>query len=255
MNKVYYVYRHVRLDTNEVFYVGKGTRSGRGTVPAKIYYRAYDKWKRGSYWLRIAGKTNYLVEILFESTDEKLVFKKEKEFIKLYGRKDLNHGTLINFTDGGEGMSNHKMAPEVKEKMFANNLYFGKFGADHFGSKKVFAYKLTGEFVGEFCSYKDAGEQLGICSVSIGNIIHGKQRQAGGFYFFLEYKGEKTLINIPPQKNRTKIIVKNVEMNTSEVFESLLAAERATGIQEGTIRYRCNHPTANLNHNLQFSFH
>ena len=32
--------------------------------------------------------------------------EKEQEFIKLYGRKDLNLGTLCNYTNGGDGIAN-----------------------------------------------------------------------------------------------------------------------------------------------------
>ena len=41
-----------------------------------------------------------------ESNNREFIIEKEKEFILIYGRKDLNKGTLVNFTDGGEGIIN-----------------------------------------------------------------------------------------------------------------------------------------------------
>ena len=41
---------------------------------------------------------------------------KEIEFIELYGRKDLNKGPLVNFTNGGEGQYGRKDSIETKLK-------------------------------------------------------------------------------------------------------------------------------------------
>lgn len=96
-----YVYQHVRLDTNEVFYVGishsKGTKSNK-------YYRAHEKWRRSKFWKAIANKTKYKVEILFNNLTWQEAIHKEIELIRLHGRRDLGLGTLCNLTDGGEGM-------------------------------------------------------------------------------------------------------------------------------------------------------
>jgi hypothetical protein len=47
------------------------------------------------------------VERVFETDDEQEAFAKEMQLIELYGRRDLNTGTLFNRTDGGEGPSGH----------------------------------------------------------------------------------------------------------------------------------------------------
>lgn len=91
----YYLYRHIRLDTNQVFYIGIGC--GR---------RAYTKHSRNKHWQSITNKTSYTIQIMLESFDRNFIVSKEIEFIALYGRKDLGKGTLCNFTDGGEGITN-----------------------------------------------------------------------------------------------------------------------------------------------------
>jgi len=103
-----YVYRHIRLDKNEPFYIGIGSDdSGE-------YSRAYIKKERNKYWHHITRKIKYDIEILLEDLTWEQACEKEKEFIKLYGRKDLGLGTLVNMTDGGDGLINPSEATKDK---------------------------------------------------------------------------------------------------------------------------------------------
>lgn len=108
-----YVYRHVRLDKNEVFYIGIGS-DNEGE-----YKRAFIKKNRNKYWRNVISKTEYEVEIMLDNLTWEEACKKEIEFIKLYGRRNLNEGTLVNMTDGGDGTLGLKQSPsqETKEKM------------------------------------------------------------------------------------------------------------------------------------------
>jgi len=101
-----YVYRHIRLDKNEPFYIGIG----------KTINRAYSHRDRNIYWERIVSHTDFNVEIIFDDLSWDEACEKEIEFIKLYGRKDLGTGTLANMTDGGEGVLNHVRTEEQKIK-------------------------------------------------------------------------------------------------------------------------------------------
>lgn len=98
----YYVYRHVRLDTNVPFYIGIGTKYYKYHGHKSEYRRAYVGYKRTAFWNAITSKTDYKVDILFESNNLEEIKQKEIEFIKLYGRRNLNEGTLVNLTDGGD---------------------------------------------------------------------------------------------------------------------------------------------------------
>lgn len=91
----YVVYRHIRLDKNEPFYIGIGNEK-----------RPYEKRRRNKYWQHIIAKSNYKIDILFNNLTWEQACDKEKEFIKLYGRKDLSLGCLVNLTDGGDGTLN-----------------------------------------------------------------------------------------------------------------------------------------------------
>jgi transposase len=94
-DNIYYIYRHIRLDKNEVFYIGLGKNR-----------RAWCKDGRNIYWKNIAKKSSYEVEVILGNLTREQAIEKEMEFIKLYGRKDLGLGTLCNKTDGGDGTIN-----------------------------------------------------------------------------------------------------------------------------------------------------
>ena len=52
------LYRHIRLDKNQPFYIGIG----------KTEKRAYQKTCINNIWKYITNKTNYYVEILFDNS-------------------------------------------------------------------------------------------------------------------------------------------------------------------------------------------
>ena len=103
-----YLYRHIRLDNNEPFYIGIGSD--------KKYLRAYNKKGRSFSWKDVAYKFPYEVEIMLDDLTWEEACQKEIEFIALYGRKDLKKGTLVNLTDGGEGQFGRKDSIETKIK-------------------------------------------------------------------------------------------------------------------------------------------
>lgn len=96
-----YVYRHIRLDKNEPFYIGVGEDN---TKNIGKYDRAYDTHCRNKHWKGIYAKTCIEVEILVDDLPYEKAYEKEIEFIKLYGRTDLGTGILCNKTNGGPGV-------------------------------------------------------------------------------------------------------------------------------------------------------
>jgi len=104
-----YVYRHIRLDKNEPFYIGIGSDM--------TYKRAKEKSRRSQLWNKIIAKTDYEVEILVDDITFDYAKLKEIEFIKLYGRIDLGNGTLANLTDGGDGLINRIFTSEHRRKL------------------------------------------------------------------------------------------------------------------------------------------
>jgi len=126
------LYRHTRVDKNEPFYIGIGDNETR----------AYNKVNRTKHWKSVAKK-GYEVEVLLEDLTWEQACEKEKEFIALYGRKDLGTGTLVNLTDGGEGTFGYKHTEEVKQKL--RDLYSG-IGNQWYGkARPEHSEKLKGE--------------------------------------------------------------------------------------------------------------
>ncbi|TQK06958.1 NUMOD3 domain-containing DNA-binding protein [Herbaspirillum sp. SJZ107] len=107
----YYIYLHRRLDTGDVFYVGKGTKSQKHQ-----YQRAYEKKRRSALWSRIVAKANYQVEIIAEFFAEEDCFAMERELIALYRRR-YDGGTLCNLTLGGDGLSGLTPSEATKQKL------------------------------------------------------------------------------------------------------------------------------------------
>ena len=99
------VYKHIRNDTNEVFYIGIGNDESR----------AHNKCNRSSYWKGIVKKYGYNIELIEKDISWETACELEKQLIKEYGRADLGFGSLINMTDGGDGQSNP--SKETRDKM------------------------------------------------------------------------------------------------------------------------------------------
>ena len=107
MEKKFYVYEHIRLDTGEVFYVGKG--SG---------LRAWDmRHNRNPHHVAIQKKMKKLglevsVRLVREEMTESCAFSLERALICAHRALGAS---LVNMTDGGDGLKNP--SPEVRKKM------------------------------------------------------------------------------------------------------------------------------------------
>jgi hypothetical protein len=128
-----YVYRHIRLDSGNPFYIGISNSCDNR------YKRANAKTKRNNLWAKIIAKTNYEVEILFEHDNYELIKEKEKEFISLYGRINTNTGILSNLTDGGEGTIG--WIPTKEQRRNQSNRMKGdkhpQFGIEHSKERRL----------------------------------------------------------------------------------------------------------------------
>ncbi|CAB4132498.1 GIY-YIG_COG3680 domain containing protein [uncultured Caudovirales phage] len=98
-SKKFYVYLHLRKDTNKPFYVGKGCGQ-----------RAYTKQGRNKYWKAVADKHGYDVKIIQENLTETQALNSEKFAISILS----NHSTLTNSCFGGGGITGWKHTEETK---------------------------------------------------------------------------------------------------------------------------------------------
>lgn len=214
MDNNWYVYKHIRLDRNEVFYIGIGNK--------KNYGRAYEFVfsKRSEFWKKIYQKSEIKVEILYENLNKIDASNIEIELIKKYGRKDLNEGCLVNLTDGGDGILNCKRSDETKkklslQKMGDKNPQWGKKHSEETNKKRsisltgkrrsdevkkrqslstiksgqakevdVFIYK-TNEYVGRYYAIAQACRELGFYHLNgkATQVLKGKRNHVQGYYF------------------------------------------------------------------------
>jgi len=199
-NDGFYIYTHVRPDTNEVFYVGKGRDN-----------RAYRKSGRNKHWHNIVNKAGgFEVQILAENLIESLALELEVQLIKRFRDSAVN---LCNKTDGGEGMSGWNHTEETKKKISTGkrgdknpnfgrtgekNPMFGRTGERNpmFGKnlseeskrkqsealfKKVHQYTKDNIFIAEYESGKMASEITKTDKGSISKCCKNKLKSAGGF--------------------------------------------------------------------------
>lgn len=186
------VYRHIRLDKNQPFYIGIGRNKNR----------AYDKGKkrRSNFWLNIVSKTDYEVEILFEDISWDFAKEKEKEFIKLYGRIDKKTGILCNMTDGGDGALGQYQSEETKAKRARSVLgeKNGMYGKTHSDELKEYwsknrirenhprARKVINNETGEiFNCVKDAAEKNNIKYSTLTGWLNGSRKNISTFCFLI----------------------------------------------------------------------
>jgi hypothetical protein len=182
-----YVYIHKRNDNNQIFYVGIGSDTD--------YKRASDKKSRNRYWNFIVKKVGFKFEIIEDNLSWEDASEREKYWIKIYGRKDLNEGILVNMTDGGDGLNNP--SGEIKEKY--KKLYSNKTLIERFGEKRA-------KEIGDKISKSNKGQKRPKQSQSMKgkyvgklNPMYGKTRSDE----FKEYR-KKYFTENNPGKNKSE---------------------------------------------------
>jgi hypothetical protein len=166
----HYLYAHRRLDTNEYFYIGIGTKSKRSyTTQKSIYYRAHTTKGRNNIWHKIVNKVGYSVDILTESNYYDDIKEAEKIYILMYGKIINRTGILCNIADGGEG------AYGVNKPKGKHNIL----------SKEVHQYTLEGAYIQSWDNAQEVQRMLGIHANSIcnccNNIDNTKYKSVSGY--------------------------------------------------------------------------
>lgn len=224
-----YLYRHIRLDKNEPFYVGIGSDDA--------FKRAYDKRSRSGYWKNVVNKTPYEVEIVLDGLTWEEACEREKEFIKLYGRQDLNEGILVNMTDGGDGMLGVKVSQE-RINRFVDTI-----------KREVIQYDMDGNYIREYESATEAQRITKINGSQITSNCKGRKgkKSAGGYvwrykdpqyWFDPKYTNNKNS-HCYNQKHQKPVV--QYDMNGSLLAEyiSIRHAEREVGVFKTTISKCC----------------
>jgi len=200
-----YVYRHIRKDINQPFYIGVGLSNDN-------YYRSRQKSKRNKHWQNIVSLSEYDVQIIFDDVSKQFALEKEIELISLYGRK-CDGGTLCNMTLGGEGT----------------------LGKSPTNRRIVYAKSKDGSTF-KFDSMYDASKHTG-CS-NIRYMINNKSVSSSGWFFS---NTENDLFSQPRKKmnglhsGHRKKSVRITNGTETKEFESYTTAAKFVGVSPNHI--------------------
>jgi len=251
----FYIYRHIRPDTNEVFYIGKGNN-----ISSSDYKRKDWKFKRNKIWNDILKKNNgkFVSEVIYECKTEQECNQKETEFILLYGRKNLRNGTLANLTDGGEGCvgmkhSNEtltKLSESAKKRTTPNPFKGRKHTAE---TKELFSrmakenpHKPKTKFInaatGEvYNGAVETAKAIGLNKTTLlRNIRNNYANNHTSIMYYDDYiKGVDATLNKGRDRVQ-KLCNKVIDKETGNIYQSVKDASVDKGLDVSTLRRRLN---------------
>lgn len=127
-------YRYGKLEfTCEPFYVGigRGNRINHHMILAKSHKR---KTFKDNIILKIINNGQQPIRYkLYEQITLESAKRIERCLIKLMGRRDLETGTLVNLTDGGDGTNGYQMSDDRKLKQ--QNLMLNRWQRGEFDNR------------------------------------------------------------------------------------------------------------------------
>lgn len=196
----------------EPFYIGKGT----GYRYLKHKYKCSGRFMKSKLKSLENLKSKPIIIKFKTDITNKEACNIEKLCIKVIGRRDLNTGSLVNLTDGGEGVINLnddikrkmsllkigktsprkgcKLSDETKLKLSILNSGSNhpKFGLKHSNETKakisatrnkipILQYSMNNVLIEEYVSITHAAKQLEICDSNIVKCLKGKIKSYKGF--------------------------------------------------------------------------
>jgi group I intron endonuclease len=235
----------------------------------------YDKRQQKAFAgaIKKYGWDNFEHIIWAENLLEEEAKHMEKLLIALYKTnccKYKNPSYGYNMTDGGDGVSGRphtdetkrklseqakqrcsepsrcsfwgkKHTNETKEKMRKNHTDCSGQNNPHYGTgKPVVQLDFNGDYISEYISFVEASKQTGICASAIYSCCKGTTLSIGGFMWKYkdEYNPEEVSRYIHPHFRQVVQLSMCGEYITEH--DSMLLAEKATGINKDAIRQCCD---------------
>jgi group I intron endonuclease len=245
--KTIYIYKLIDPITNNVRYVGKTNNLVR-RFSAHLKRSKTNKYHSARWINSLLNKDLKPILEIIEVCDETNWEEREIFWIDYYRERY----DLTNILDGGgnsatygrlgkpwsdEQRINNRKArlgvpvnhTEEGKKNRANGIR--KYHNEN--KKKVFQYSLDGEYIKEWGSAVEAGEELNIIHSNITKTCKGLRKQAGGFIWSFELKKQS---KYEKKKQKTKYILQiDVNSNIINEFESISKASLITNISRTAI--------------------
>ena len=232
-----FVYRHIRLDTNQPFYIGIGKDE-------RYYFRATKKSQRNIHWKRIVAKTDYRVEILMDDITYDEAKEKEIEFIKLYGRINLSNGPLCNMTDGGEGNLGYVATEETRKKLsnsiseWTKNRVRSEKEIESL-SQRMKAFQNDPYFIRKKNEGLRNSEKLKAYYISRRGVPGVKHTKETKLKMSLARIGKKVAKEFVDKRSK-KITQKTLSGEFIKIWDSARQIQRELGLSQGNISRCCN---------------
>lgn len=212
-----YVYTHTRLDSNEIFYVGIGSdKLGKHT-------RASSKKGRSKFWNDMVKNREYQIDIIYDNLLWKEACIKETELIIQYGRRDLSKGTLVNLTNGGDGVHGYVHTDE-RLLIISKNSTGGKNG-----NAKPCIHFDTGI---RFTSLKEGCDYFDLSWKQQNNAIREKLSTANFYY-------ENSPFTRPTKEEKSKRVSEAKKKSGNGKYNPVIHIE--TGLEFKTIKEGCKY--------------
>ena len=219
-SREFYVYKHVRLDNNTCFYIGKG-KNGRKDDP-----------NRNPTHDSICKRHEYKVVIFKNKLNEAEAFKLEEDLIRCYvfkmgygicikGYMNNNNKFLTNRTFGGEGTSGYKHSEETKKKI-------GEASSERNKGKKA----------SEETKQRMSEKKKGTIPWNKGKkgIQAGEKNPMYGLHHSEEAKRKNSKAHKgKPAPNRSKVIC----ITTGKIFDCIKDASDNYNVAHSNISYCC----------------
>ncbi|WP_373894467.1 NUMOD1 domain-containing DNA-binding protein [Virgibacillus sp. CBA3643] len=201
----YYVYEWYIKDTNEVFYVGKGTndRAKRHKRENKFFTDMYN-----------SHECDY--RIVCNKLNEIEAFEKESKLIKYY--RENTDFRLTNILDGGN------QPPTSK-------------GSENHMSRKVKQYSLDGELINVYDAVSEAVNKTSITGIS--SCIRGLTTHAGGFVW--SYEEKPAIFTKVLYRPYRKVVQLNLNGELVETYNGSTDAGKLNDLPSQEISDSCNH--------------
>jgi hypothetical protein len=191
-SKKYYVYIWYIEDTNEIFYIGKG--SG---------YRYRTFWRENKRFVEIATHNTTISEVLVDNLTESEALEYERALID-YAIK--NNYPLVNMQRGGlqpvcagknHGNKNaskdelkHRERSQAIKELWAFEEYANAHrGANNSRSQGVRQFDLDGNFIKEYETLTEASNETGVTVTKICAVCKGRRKTSGGYVW--KYSDDK----------------------------------------------------------------
>lgn len=236
--RIYYVYLHITADTNEVFYVGKGSGSRIG-----------DKCGKKQPWWDVYNEHDYYQVKIAEGLTEDEAYIIEGEMID-YWKNDMGM-ELANLTAGKHPQN---VAPEIwiKNNKYKFNPNLGRKLSDESVEKirsehvlemadycnshpsgrsfPVFSINMENGKITDYKSAREAKRKDGFDSSKIGKVLHNKQHyHRGHYWYYLDGQNHETKDYTIP------VYSKDLKTHQFEYFDSFVCVEKKYGFKSSNI--------------------